>query len=240
MGKPIHLICAHLWEQGKKSINQDSLAFWQMKKGNKNVAIGILCDGIGGLKEGENASGYIVRQCIAWFLSGGYKIKGRKKRLKALQQFFYQLHEELKEYGNKKNIKLGTTVTFFMINNRQLLWMHCGDCRLYYLRRRRIKQLTKDHCSMEGVLNQAMGVGAWHLLSMGHKRLRKGDKFLLCTDGFYSDLSYEELQRVLERNMENEEQAKRLLRQLYQRKISMGEGDNISALYLEIGEEKCV
>lgn len=238
MGRQMQLFCAHLWEQGKQTINQDSLAFWHMKKGEHNVAIGIICDGIGGLQEGENASGYVVRQSIAWFLGGGYKIKGRKKLNSELQQFFYQLHEELKEYGGKKNMKLGTTVTFFMVRKTQIIWGHCGDCRLYFIRGKRIKQLTEDHCQKTGVLNQAIGVGDWHLLTMGHRKLRRGDKLLLCTDGFYGNVRKEDLLELFQRNSDKEEQAERMLRQWYQRKISMGERDNISALYFGLVEEK--
>lgn len=223
--------CASLWEQGRRQNNQDALALWHMSKKGKNRLWGIVCDGIGGLSEGENASSYVVRQSAAWFMTRGHRIRGRRKREKALQQLFFQLHEELKDYGSRKGIQLGTTVTFFWLDDRELLWGHCGDSRLYYLHRNRVKQLTRDDCQPDGALNKAIGAGDWRLLSLGRKRLGKRDRLLLCTDGFYRGLEPKELGECLNREFSGEEQVQRILRQMGERKLAMGETDNISALY---------
>ena len=226
--------CGHLWEKGKREKNEDSLAYWHMKKGNKHQILAIICDGIGGLAEGEQASSYVVRQIVNWFMTEGYKINKIKKVENRIQQLVYQLHEELKDYGKEKHIRLGTTMTLLWMENSRYLWVHCGDCRLYQIRKGKVRKLTQEHCEKNGAVNQAIGVGEWKLLAVGKGKIRLGEFFLLCTDGFYRKLDGEILSILAKRNVKEEEQVNRILKQIYQKKIFMGENDNISALCLGV------
>lgn len=210
------------------------MALYQLSKGRRFWLLGIVCDGIGGLPEGENASGYVVRQVLGWFRGSGYKIKKQRKLRLALGRLLFQLHEELKDYGRHEGICLGTTVTFFFIRNKQLIWGHLGDSRLYFFHQKKLNQLTIDHQEEDGALNRALGVGSWRGVSMGRKRIRKGDRILLCTDGFYRGLLLEELYSYLACQLSGEEQMKRLLQQIAERKLTMGEQDNLSALYCAV------
>lgn len=223
--------CAHIWERGKREVNQDSLAFWWMNKGRKNRYLGVVCDGIGGLQEGENASTHVVSQIVSWYMAEGYgKQKGRNIR-QELQQLLFQIHEELDAYGEVNKKKLGSTVTFFLGFEESFLWGHCGDSRLYLLRKGTVRQLTRDHKLPDGSINRAIGCGTWHLPDMGEGRLNKGDSLLLCTDGFYRGLEREELSGFAGRKIKDDEMAERMLRQILHKKYAMGERDNISAIY---------
>lgn len=201
-----------------------------MKKGRKQQVMAIICDGIGGLPQGEQASSYVVRQLANWFMSEGYKLR-EQKQSKKLQQLCFQIHEEIKDYGQENSICLGTTATIVLMSNRKVRWFHIGDCRLYLVQDKRIKKLTAEHHEKNGHLNRAIGVGEWHLPLTGSRRLRKEDKFLLCTDGFYRNLDKEELRIWGKRKIDSDVQADRMLRQMFQKKIALGEKDNISALY---------
>ena len=180
--------------------------------------------------QGEQASSYVVRQLINWFLSEGYKMRAGKQQ-KIIQQLWFQLHEEIAEYGKENKIRLGTTATLVLIKQRKVFWFHTGDCRLYLIRENKVRILTKEHQEEKGRLNRAVGVGRWYLPDMGSRKIRKKDKFLLCTDGFYRNLDIEELRIWGKRAVENDVQAERMLRQIFQKKMIMGEKDNISALY---------
>ena len=223
--------CSYLWEQGRRESNQDSLALWQMSKGRRSRLFGIVCDGIGGLLEGENASGYVTRQAATWFRTRGYKIKGNRKLRAELCQLMFQLHEELREYGEGKGIQSGTTTTFFLVEKAGFFWGHTGDSRLYLLRKGKIRQLTTDHQEKNGALNCAIGVGEWKPPDTGWKRMKNGDALLLCTDGFYRGLSKEELCSCFQYEAAEEVQITRILKQIGERKLSMGERDNLSALF---------
>lgn len=206
------------------------MAFWLLRKGKYQKAIAILGDGIGGLEKGEEASSYVVRQLANWFMSEGYRMDLRKQK-KQVQQLCFQIHQELLEYGKENKIHLGTTAAVVLMENKKMVWFNTGDCRIYLLRGRKLKQLTEEHHDKKGNLNRAIGVGQWHLLSSGQKKLRKGERILMCSDGFYRNLDKKELGVWNKREIRNGEQADRMLKQIFQKKISAGEQDNISALY---------
>ena len=179
----------------------------------------VICDGIGGLSQGEQASSYVVRQMANWFMAEGYRKKGNLQT-KMIQQFLFQIDEELKSYGQEKGIRLGTTATIVLVDKRKLYWFHCGDCRLYLFRGKKVKKLTKEHQNEEGSLNRAIGVGNWRILDMGKVRIGRNDKILLCTDGLYRNINLDELRLWGIKSVEDDEQAKRMLKQLFQKKIS--------------------
>ena len=206
------------------------MAFWHMRCDRKEKVMAVICDGIGGLPQGEQASSYVVRQMANWFMSGGYQLSGKRQK-KAVQRFLFQTHEEIREYGKEKEISLGTTSTIVLLENEKLIWFHCGDCRLYLLRNRKVKQLTGGHQDKKGNLNRAIGAGEWHLLETGSVTLKKKDRILMCTDGLYRNLGNTELKLWSEKVVDCDEQAQRMLKQLFQKKVSRGEKDNVSALY---------
>lgn len=214
---------------GERQNNEDSLVFWHFSKSGYNKAFAVICDGIGGLEQGEEASSYVVRQLANWFMTEGYKLSLSKQRIR-LQQLCYQIDRELKEYGAENGFRLGTTMTCVFVSASRIAWAHYGDCRLYRLGKRKAKILTQDHLE-EGKLVRALGVGEWHTFSYGKRRIKKGDKFLLCSDGLYRNLKLEELKCWSKRSVYNEMQATRMLKQLLERKKNMKEQDNISALY---------
>lgn len=201
-----------------------------MRKGRRHKALAVICDGIGGLDEGEQASSYVVRQIANWFMSEGYKFNFKKQK-KMIQQLCFQIHEEIMEYGKEKGICLGTTVIIVLMNHRRISWFHIGDCRLYLIRDKKVRKLTEEHHDRRGNLVRAIGVGDWHQPVAGSRKIGKKDKFLLCTDGFYRNLDTEELRIWGKRKIENEVQANRMLKQIFQKKVAIGEKDNISALY---------
>ena len=226
-----------MWEKGARENNEDSIAFWHMSKEKTNKIFAVICDGIGGLPKGEEASSYVVRQLANWFMSEGYKMP-IKKQQRRIQQLCFQLHEELKSYGEEHKIKLGTTMTCVLIHGKRLVWIHCGDCRLYLFRKKRGKILTTEQQNEKGHLLHAIGVGQWQVLDSNRRTLKKRDRLLLCSDGLYRLLELEELQMWASKEVHCDEQANRMLKQLGDKKKYMGEKDNISALYFGYGYEK--
>ena len=229
--------CGHLWEKGCRDKNQDSLSFWHMRRGKNHKVMAVLCDGIGGLEQGEEASSYVVRQLANWFMTEGYRM-GLAKQQKMIQQLCFQIHQELADYGKENGIRLGTTIAVVLMENKKMCWMYTGDCRIYLLRDKRIKKLTGEHHDSKGNLTRAIGVGEWYLLTQGMKKWKKKDRILVCSDGFYRNLDKEELRIWNQRKVDSNAKADRMLKQIFQKKISAGERDNISALYFGYTEKQ--
>lgn len=191
----MEITAAYLWEQGECRNNEDSLVLLQAQTRRGTVLAAAVCDGIGGLLEGETASGYLAEMTIVWFhkelLPMAEKHKGHKSLYRSAVRLLYEVDEKLKEYGKKKKIRLGTTFTLlFMIHDRFYL-MHIGDCRIYQVRKK-VAVLTKD--DGEGrFLQKCIGAGKWEKPQWRYGRLKKKTGFLLCSDGFYRKLEDEEI-----------------------------------------------
>ena len=111
------------WDKGTRICNQDSVSLQEVRIRGKKVLFALVCDGIGGLEEGETASGYVAERMTEWFYGEcmdmlcGRKVK--KKLEKAGLRALYDCNGELRQYGSKHGIKLGTTVTIYPLAQRR-------------------------------------------------------------------------------------------------------------------------
>lgn len=242
---------AFLWETGRRDgVNQDSISLQQVKLGRNAAAFAVVCDGVGGLEEGETASGYVAEELTEWFYRQALP-KGRKllkfygKRLApyftyrmfrhAVSRQLYRQHRALQEYGEGKGLRLGTTVTVCLLWNRFFLWAQTGDSRLYRIGNRS-SRLTRDDTAA-GCLTRCIGAGAWKRPETGRGYLRRGQLLLLCSDGFYRRLPRARMREALlgEKGMDKRVTCRQLERRLEQtagRLMERGEFDNISAVCL--------
>ena len=96
----------------------------------------------------------------------------------------------------------GSTVVALCVRGAEGIALWAGDSRLYRLRRGELKRLTRDHSVAEeagsapGEANMlTRAVGGADTLALEELRLdiRPGDRFLLCSDGLYGELTPEEI-----------------------------------------------
>lgn len=222
------------WEQGGRSVNQDSVTLQQALTRRGRVMLAAVSDGIGGLMEGENASGFITERLTECFYDGLVPLVGRQKGRRALQRCllrcFYELNQELRRYGEGKEICLGATVSLlFLWKNRYLLF-HLGDSRIYLCRRGGGRLLTRDHVAGGGI-TRCMGSFPFRYPDISHGRAHTGSGFLLCTDGFYRTFDGQVWQVLSPPDIESEDQIRRRLRSLGAQAAKRGEQDNLSAVY---------
>jgi protein phosphatase len=99
---------------------------------------------------------------------------------------------------------MGTTVVVFCVDQdgmQEACALHVGDSRLYRQRGRDLLALTTDHSMaaesgiragdmvpmfMAGVITRAVGVRSDVEVDRTPVDIRKGDRFLLCSDGLYN------------------------------------------------------
>ena len=53
---------------GRKKTNQDSCAVVHRKLDGKTYLLAIVCDGVGGLSQGEYASNFVTKGFVDWFV----------------------------------------------------------------------------------------------------------------------------------------------------------------------------
>jgi serine/threonine protein phosphatase PrpC len=200
----------------RRPTNEDSCAFVVPSDPellrSKGI-LGIVADGMGGHAAGEVASAMAVD-----IVRRAYFDSAASPRSALLHAFERANHEILQASEQEKLRGLGTTCTALAIIDRQIVWAHIGDSRLYRLRRGRLVQLTEDDSEIRGlvrrgwitarearlhprrnILCRALGVetAVRPACSPAYSTARWGDRYLLCSDGLHGVVEDRQLQDIL-------------------------------------------
>lgn len=232
-------------------LQQDALVLEHVALGRREAVLLAVCDGIGGLSEGEYASGYVTMRIREWFYGDYLKhIKrrhGRGRIGRDCLSMLYDCNRYLLLYGREQGISLGTTMTMAVLQRRRLLGLpffphtmqyilfHAGDSRAYAIGRT-CKILTRDDCCGDNVLRKCIGSFPWQGVQKRSGYLHRGEKLLVCSDGFWRKLEPGEAAESFRRGRRlwrscklTEDQAARRLKKLGQAGRERGEKDNQAA-----------
>ncbi|MDE6845516.1 MAG: serine/threonine-protein phosphatase [Lachnospiraceae bacterium] len=235
------------WERGNVADNnQDSLILLQVLTGRGRVLMAAVCDGMGGLAQGEVASGYVTRRLQEWFY--GPLLRAIRKRKaywvirRSLDRLVYHMQEQLSQYAKQEGICLGTTMTVLIIWEKTYLLWHLGDSRVYRLcisgmgkgNKDGAECLTSDHVRGNNRLTKCVGSFGYERPDFKMGIVKAGQAMLLCSDGFRHCVTGREISDVLApKVIAEEEQASRRLREIGEVCMKRGERDNISAVYIK-------
>lgn len=190
------------WSVGGRSVNEDTVALESVYTDRGKCTLIAVCDGVGSLKHGEIASGYVTECLIRWFYRSGINMSGKTAgRIKrSLCRCIYDCHMELKETAGKNGIVWGSTCTCVCIWGKRYVCMHLGDTSAYVLKRMNsakhipgIKRITDAHVNDRGELIKCVGSMGYYEPDISMGRLNGGDGILVVSDGFRAGFSDEEL-----------------------------------------------
>ena len=158
-----------------------------------------VCDGMGGAKAGEIASGIVADTLEAAHDAGHLP----DLLAAAIEDANGRIHALAKEDRSREG--MGTTATAAWVADTALKIAHVGDSRVYRFRDDSLEQLTEDHSLVGGlvrlgkltpqeaeqhpqrsVILRAVGVEATVEVDVSEHDLEDGDLYLLCSDGLYS------------------------------------------------------
>ena len=157
----------------KKKVNQDALLVKQARTSSfGRVCFACLCDGMGGLSQGEIASASFINRMSQWFqnefpllltesLTGGTEdlsmavtedLSSAEPRRNDYWRHIEsqwalicrQMNQGLRQYGDSQGIRLGTTVVAALFIQDEYLVMSVGDSRAYMIDKKNINQITHD------------------------------------------------------------------------------------------------
>lgn len=244
----------------KKSVNQDSYCIKIADTGSGLSALVAVCDGMGGLEQGEVASGNVIRAFSDWFLAELPLISASGRTYdfdQAVNQWDRILSEQnqiLVEQGNREGIMIGTTATVVLLmEGAGYAAAHIGDSRLYKVGQD-LDLLTQDHTLValelargaispaeamtdprRNVLLQCIGVNDELEPDYFEDISIPSGQYLLCTDGFRHLVSAEELYASVTNVIGADERTmQECLRYLTELNIARGETDNITAILVEV------
>lgn len=228
-----HFLSSAIWKQGNRPVNEDTYCIWHMKMGRRQYLLAIVCDGIGGLAEGEKASSYLMltlREKVKQLLLQNPRKMNSIRLRTELSRELFRIHESLKKYGQEQRVGIGTTFSMLLICNQHYLICNVGDSRIY-TGRHRLRQRTRDDRNRENALIKSIGHGSFPYPVISSHRIYPSQTFLLCTDGFYHK-NISTLQHSLTNHLTTDLDLHTFLTHLYQNAVLHGETDNATAVLI--------
>ena len=238
-----------------RKTNQDSLCIKVATTDIGNIAMGVICDGMGGLTKGELASATVIKAFANWFdnilpsLLDCLTIETIRKSWDALIKRQNQI---LIDYGTSRGINVGTTVTALLIIDDEF-WIvaHVGDSRAYRIKDD-IEMLTEDQTvvqlevrrgkltmeeaendSRSNILLQCVGCHDEVTPIYSYGRVDRNCTYMLCSDGFRHRISMWEMYQFLNPLVNYDECVmQRNVIKLVELNKARKEEDNISVLML--------
>ena len=194
---------------GGRPENQDDMAYLDTPLG----FLIIVCDGMGGGPGGKTAS-YIVKHEIAETI---YECSQQIPRDHALKMAVARAHQALED----KMIEdpalngMGSTFVAVLINSQSAVIAHAGDSRCYRLHGKKCLFRTQDHSLVAelvrkkvmneeearrspqaNVITRGLGSTNNHVPEIEEMPYKKGDRFVICTDGVWGAMQHQKLLKV--------------------------------------------
>jgi PPM family protein phosphatase len=243
---------AHFFETAARS------AIGLVRQGNEDsgfvsAQLIAVADGMGGHAAGEVASRIAVEvlQALAPTLVSTDLDEDSVEDL--LMHSLHSIDSEISAVTDEEIEKrgMGTTLTALLIRGNYISLLHVGDSRCYRLRGNTLEQLSNDHTVIQELLDQG-AISAAEAVehpqrSMLTQALRgdgdvtpvlqmyevkKGDRYLLCSDGLSGVLTEKEIKIGLKKT-DKDEAVKFLVDATYVN----GAPDNVTVLIADISDE---
>ena len=198
---------------GGRKENQDSAGLKETKLGY----LVVVCDGMGGMKGGSVASQLAVKTILETVASADKQSNPSMTLIKAIRNANIAIIEEGQNNPNLQG--MGTTVTALLLTPYSALTAYVGDSRIYQPRKGKKVFRTFDHSmvfemvrkkviseeqarlsAQSNVILKALGITPDIEIEIEERPYLKGDRFILCTDGFWGAMPEDEFVRHLSEN----------------------------------------
>ena len=198
----------YLSEIGGRNENQDHVGVRDTPLG----PLAIVCDGMGGMRGGSMASALAVAAILEYFSSLSDYADPKESLYDAICAANQRIFTE--STNNPELSGMGTTVTALLLNKKYAVAGFVGDSRIYQFRRGRKNFRTNDHSmvfqmvtagiiteeqarlsAQSNIITKALGIAETVEPEIYQLPYLKGDRFLLCTDGFWGAMPESQLIR---------------------------------------------
>lgn len=193
-----------------RQVNEDRVLLQQTVCGKRRVLLAAVADGMGGLSHGERASASVTELLLAWWeetIERAGAVPEIERVSSALDFLLEEANRKIMRLASADGSRMGTTLSLVFLSDKRLLMKQIGDSRIYLFDKKQIVQLTKDQtwCQQEvdagrmtealkevhekrHMLVNALGVKEEFYIEGDVRELKKGQRLLLCSDGYYSYL----------------------------------------------------
>jgi len=238
-----------LWgitDSGKvRQYNQD--VFRIFSDDDKNVAVIVVCDGMGGANAGNIASEVAAEEFMRYICTCLDDIKDQTDIAEIMKNAVLSANRIVfeKSLYNDDLAGMGTTMTAAVSTRHGEVAANIGDSRLYHITRDAITQITKDHSVIEemidrgeitrsearrhpskNLITRAVGTSIYEPPDIFLLNLNSGDFMLLCSDGLSNVILDSEILKEFRKNRTVQETCKALV----DIALSRGAPDNVTAV----------
>lgn len=223
--------------------------------GVKDTEIGLLvvvCDGMGGMQGGQIASTTAVTTILSYFEKIDKQDDPAMTLVKAINEANAQIIAKGQEDPSLKG--MGTTVTALLKTPKSAIVAHVGDSRVYQFRGAKKVFRTFDHSmvfemvkkkvlteeqarlsAQSNVILKALGVSQEVEVECHELPYLNGDRFLLCSDGFWGAMPEDEFISLVTRKNNASKVLESTANKVEQiGKEKGGDYDNLTAAIVEI------
>jgi serine/threonine protein phosphatase PrpC len=205
-----------------------------------DLGLWVVADGMGGHNAGDVASNMIVQALsgVVRHALPSAQLDEVEDRLRAVNETLYR-----ESLDNQAGMS-GSTIVALLAFERHCLSIWAGDSRAYRSREGALEQITKDHSEAQelldasgeqlpevmasNVITRAVGGAQELFLDIELRELRNHDRYLLCSDGLYKELSEADMGHHLTGN-DPEGACKALMKQALSGPCS----DNVSVIVVQ-------
>jgi serine/threonine protein phosphatase PrpC len=223
----VKMIVSALTDVGRaRTTNEDAFAVSDLASGSRIEAHGAdqtvdvrergvllaLSDGMGGHQAGEVASALVLDS-----LQAALQAEDKGVIHEQLEAAVQRANESVLDAAQTANRRgMGATLTAVFIRGQEAYIAEVGDSRAYLLRNNRLRQITRDQSLIQllvdhgvmtreearrspskNVILQAVGLSPDVRVAIARLELRRGDRFLLCSDGVTNAVNDDELRQIM-------------------------------------------
>jgi serine/threonine protein phosphatase PrpC len=206
----------------------------------------VVADGMGGHDGGDVASQMIVNS-----LKKVHEGISLERYIDDVEDILIAVNKKLIQKANEgtKRTTMGSIVVMMLAYGKYCVYLWAGDSRLYRLRNNELRQMTTDHSQVEqyveqglisreeaavhphgNMITRAVGAAQGFFLDMDIQEMKKGDRYLLCSDGLTKHTLDFEFQEMLNKGTSTE----KVCKELTELTLSRGAGDNVTTIIIDI------
>lgn len=219
--------------KGDKSENQDAFALKQTQglelelKGH----VAVIADGVSSANRAAKASQMSVCHFINEYIATPETWSVNKSAAKVISSLNNWLYAQQLVADEKGCLEQWfSTFTALILKGERAHIFHIGDCQVVKINDDGYQVLTKDHASLSGTLNRALGAGSHIDIDIVSTPLNQFDTLMLSCDGVHHFVKAKQVQEVLAKEADLE-QASLTISQLAK---AQGSQDNLTCLLVKI------
>ncbi len=190
--------------------NENQDAFW-LEQLDKQASIAVVCDGMGGVHGGQEASKLAVSSLKVSFAHHKPNEKINNLFDSAIKQCNQIVYNEAQKREDLSG--MGTTLVLALVKEGKAYIGNVGDSRAYHITNGSITQITKDHSAVQelvdsghiterqakihpnkNVITRAIGINNEIDYDYFELSVSSGDIILLCSDGLSNYVDENEIQ----------------------------------------------